>query len=183
MHLLMHLMGVNNETADRWERISNSMKKQELGELILSSQDCLYRVAKSFLYSDADCCDAIHETIVCAFEKLHTLKNDQFAKTWLVRILINECCTVLRKQKKLIPLETLPETIPYESPEYTDLYLAISKLPRDLRTAIVLYYVEGFSVKEVASIEQTTESAIKNRLMTARRKLRSILQEEEEQSV
>ncbi len=159
------------------------MKKQQLGELILNSQDCLYRVAKSFLYSDADCCDAIQEAIVHAFEKLHTLKNDHYAKTWLIRILINECCTVLRRQKKLIPLETLPETVPYESAEYTDLYLAISKLPRDLRTAIVLYYVEGFSVKEVASIEQTTESAIKNRLMNARSKLRTILQDKEEESV
>ncbi|MBP3459586.1 MAG: hypothetical protein J6K58_10280 [Lachnospiraceae bacterium] len=54
------------------------MNKQQLGSLILESQESLYRVAKSLLNNDADCGDAICETIARAFEKLHTLKSDTF---------------------------------------------------------------------------------------------------------
>lgn len=49
------------------------MNKQQLGSLILESQESLYRVAKSLLNNDADCGDAICETIARAFEKLHTI--------------------------------------------------------------------------------------------------------------
>ena len=73
------------------------MKKEELGDLILASQETLYRVAKTLLYNDADCADAIQETIVKAFSKIHTLKKEQYAKTWLIKILINECYAIMRK--------------------------------------------------------------------------------------
>ena len=66
------------------------MVKEELGELILASQDTLYRVSKTILKNDVDCADAISETIVKAFSKIHTLKQDHYAKTWLIRILMNE---------------------------------------------------------------------------------------------
>lgn len=67
----------------------------------------MYRVAKSLLYNDADCADAIQDAIVTAFAKLHTLKNDKYAKTWLVRILINECYKTMRREKKLVSLDSI----------------------------------------------------------------------------
>lgn len=81
------------------------MKKEELGDLILASQEMMYRVAKTLLYNDADCADAIQETIVKAFSKIHTLKKEQYAKTWLIKILINECYAIMRKEKKIVSLE------------------------------------------------------------------------------
>lgn len=74
------------------------MKKEELGELILASQDAMYHVAKTLLYNDADCADAIQEAIVKAFSKLDTLKKDAYGKTWLMRILINECYGIMRRE-------------------------------------------------------------------------------------
>lgn len=81
------------------------MKKEELGELIMASEDAMYHVAKTLLYSDADCADAIQEAIVKAFSKLDTLKKDAYAKTWLMRILLNECYSVMRKEKRVVSLE------------------------------------------------------------------------------
>ena len=159
------------------------MTKEQLGALILDSQNVLYRVSKSLLCNDTDCADAIQEAIVHSFAKLHTLKNDQYAKTWLIRILINECYTIMRKEKKLIPLETLPRTDVYEMEDYSDLYQAVQKLPQDMRMAVVLHYVEGFSVKEIAEIQKVSESAVKNRLFSARKKLRFFLEEEEAKTV
>ncbi|MCI8992758.1 MAG: sigma-70 family RNA polymerase sigma factor [Eubacterium sp.] len=151
------------------------MTKERLGSLIIASEDSLYRVAKTLLRSNADCADAIQESIVKAFSNLHTLKNDRYAKTWLIRILKNECYAIMRKEKKLIPLESIPDTASYEAEDYTDLYLAVSNLPEDMRMAVILYYAEGFSIKEVAVIEDTTESAIKNRLYKARGRLKKQL--------
>lgn len=158
------------------------MTKERLGSLIIESEDHLYRVAKSLLYNDADCADAIQDAIVKAFSKLHTLKNDKYAKTWVIRILINECYAIMRKEKRMVSLETLetvPEDAAYEEKDYSDLYQAVTKLPEDMRMAVVLYYVEEFSIKEIALIQNVSESAVKNRLFKARAKLRIMLGEME----
>ena len=75
------------------------MKREQLGQLILASEDSMYHVAKSLLYNDADCQDAIQEAIAKAFDKIGTLKQDTYAKTWLLRILINECNKIHRHYK------------------------------------------------------------------------------------
>lgn len=76
------------------------MTKETLGQLIIGSEETMYRIAKSLLYNDADCADAIQEAIVKAFAKLHTLKDDSYAKTWLIRIVMNECYAIMRKREK-----------------------------------------------------------------------------------
>ena len=83
------------------------MTREQLGALILDSERQLYSTAKTILYSDQDCADAIQDTIVKAFSKIDTLKNDKYARTWLVRILINECYSILRKSSKLVSLEEM----------------------------------------------------------------------------
>ena len=155
------------------------MTKEQLGNLIIASEDSLYRIAKSLLYNDADCGDAIQEAIVKAFSKLHTLRNDKYAKTWIVRILMNECYAIMRKEKKLVSLEEISEKAFYEREDYSDLYRAVAELPEDMRLAVCLYYVEGFSIKEIAVIEDITESTVKNRLFRARKRLRKLLGGEE----
>ena len=79
------------------------MTKEQLGSLILDSERQLYSTAKTILFSDYDCADAIQETIVKAFSNVGTLKNDNYARTWLIRILINECYSLVRKSSKFIP--------------------------------------------------------------------------------
>lgn len=145
------------------------MKKEQLGELIIASEETMYRVAKSLLYNDADCADAIQEAIVKAFSKLHTLKEDTYAKTWLVKIVMNECYAIMRKEKRIISLDDYQmEDQEAEQEDYSELYEAIFKLPEPVKLCVTLYYLEGYSVKEVAQILDVTESAVKNRLLKAR---------------
>lgn len=152
------------------------MVKEQLGELILASQDTLYRVSKTILQNDTDCADAISETIVKAFSQIHTLKQDRYAKTWLIRILMNECYTILRQKKKLVSLEEYTtEAVVEDRADYSELYEAISHLPEKIRTCVILYYMEDFSIKEIALIMEITESAVKNRLARAREKLKEEL--------
>ncbi len=154
------------------------MKKEQLGQLIVASEDTLYHVAKTLLVSDADCADAIQEAIVKAFTKLHTLRQDSYAKTWLIRILINECYTFIRRAKRVASLEEWQcEEIAGEQADYSDLYEAVSRLPADTRICVTLYYLEGYSVKETAHILEITESAVKNRLARARKQMRDELEQ------
>lgn len=155
------------------------MTKEQLGKVIVDAEDSLYRIAKTLLYNDADCADAIQESIVKAFSSMDTLRNDKYVKTWLVRIVMNECYSIMRKEKKLVSLNSIIENAYYEDDEYIDLYRAVANLPNELKIAVSLYYAEGFSVREIAELENTTQSAIKNRLLRARKRLRHMLVEEE----
>ena len=153
------------------------MTKEQLGNLIIASEDTMYRVAKTLLRSDADCSDAIQEAIVKAFSKIHTLRSDALGKTWLIRIVINECYMIMRKEKRFVPLEELEqETASEQEEDYCDLYEALSTLSEDARLCVTLYYMEGYGVKEIARLLKLTESGVKSRLARARIKLRRELE-------
>ena len=153
------------------------MTKEQLGNLIIASEDTMYRVAKTLLRSDADCSDAIQEAIVKAFSKIHTLRSDALGKTWLIRIVINECYMIMRKEKRFVPLEELEqETASEQEEDYSDLYEALSTLSEDARLCVTLYYMEGYGVKEIARLLKLTESGVKSRLARARIKLRRELE-------
>ena len=138
----------------------------------------MYRVAKTLLRSDADCADAIQEAIVKAFSSLHTLRKDSYAKTWLVRIVINECYAIMRKEKRVVSIEDYtPEEMAESAEDYSDLYEAVSRLPKEQRLSVALYYMEGYSVKEIAELMETSESAVKSRLARARARLKQDLTE------
>ena len=112
------------------------MTKEQLGNLILDSERQLYSTAKTILFSDQDCADAIQETIVKAFSKIDTLKNDKYARTWLIRILINECYNLVRKSSKFISFEDLEDRLEMESEkskDYSELYAAVNSLKEELR--------------------------------------------------
>lgn len=152
------------------------MKKEQLGQLIIASEDTMYHVAKTLLSSDADCADAIQEAIVKAFTNLHTLRQDSYAKTWLVRILINECYAFMRREKRVVSLEEYQYQEAVEQKDYSDLYEAVRQLPEKIRICVTLYYLEGYSVKETAKILGISESAVKNRLARARARMRGELE-------
>lgn len=139
----------------------------------------MYRVAKTLLHEDADCADAIQEAIVKAFTKIDTLREPAYAKTWLIRILMNECYALMRKNRHTISLEEQEWNPPTseEAHDYSDLYEAISSLPKDTAITVTLYYLEGYSIREVAELLDSNESTIKSRLSRARKKLRSVLGE------
>lgn len=154
------------------------MTKEQLGALIIDSEKQMYATAKSILKSDYDCADAIQEAIVKAFTKVSDLKKEQYARTWLMRILMNECYNILRKEGKRTSMESapMPETLPEpERKDYGELYEAVRRLKEDLRIAVTLYYVEGFNVREIAAILEITEGAVQKRLARAREKLRQTL--------
>lgn len=158
------------------------LTKEELGELILSSERQLYATAKSILANDQDCADAIQEAIVKAFSHIHTLKVDRYARTWLIRILINECYNVARHGGSYEQLEdSYAENIAQQEKDrdYSELYQAVNELKEELRIPVILYYMEEFSVREISQILEISEGAVQKRLARARMKLKNSVRLEE----
>ena len=80
------------------------MTQETFSNLILDSESTLYRVAMSMLRNEKDCEDAVQTAVLTAFEKLGTLKREEYFKTWLVRILINVCNKQLKSAAKTTEL-------------------------------------------------------------------------------
>ena len=104
-------------------------------------------------------------------------------KTWVTRILINECRNIQRRYRREIPTEPLPErAAPPErvAPPDADreLHDAILRLDEKHRVPIVLHYLEGYSVKEIARMLKLPTGTVKSRMTSARETLKKTLSEE-----
>ena len=155
------------------------MDKQEFARRVTQMQGSLYRVAASYLRGESDRLDAVAETVARAWEKRGTLRQEAMFATWMTRILIRVCVDIQRRQKRMTPVEILPD-VPTGEDTSAALREAVDSLPQKLRTMVVLYYMEGYEVLEIARIMGTTKGAVCAGLSRAREKLRAMLGEEEQ---
>ena len=85
----------------------------------------LYKTGMSILKNDDDTCDAIQETLIKAYKKIKTLNNNEYFTTWIVRILINQCYDIIRKNDKIISMN---EKLQTNQNTYYELYSQESSL-------------------------------------------------------
>lgn len=149
------------------------MDKDAFAARVTAMQQSLYRIAASYLRGEADRLDAVCEAVARAWEKRGTLRDERLFATWLTRILIRECVNIQRRQRRTVPVETLPEQAQEdESDTVRSLREALETLPQRQRTMVVLHYMEDYDVREVARIMGTTRGAVCAGLSRARDALR-----------
>lgn len=153
------------------------MTNEEFVSQISNAQTTLYRVAKSILRNDEDCADAIQNAVLKAFDKIGTLKQEKYFRTWLTRILINECYQIMRAKKESVPYEEYMEK-QEDSLGYSEVFHALMELDEMYRVPFTLHYIEGYSTKEIAKILDISISNVKTRLSRARAKLQERLEGE-----
>lgn len=153
------------------------MTSGEFEQRIVAMQDTLFRVCYSLLPQACDREDAVQECIRRAWEKRDQLKTDAYMQTWVIRILIRECCRAARGNRREIPTEQLPER---EASSSSDPALrdAVMHLPERLRIPVVLHYMEGYELKEIAAALRLPLGTVKTRLSAARKRLKAMLGEE-----
>ena len=154
------------------------MDKVTFGKLVLESEVQLYRIAKAILQRDEDCADAAQEAVTRAFENLGALKNDAYAKTWLIRILINECYRLAKRRAREMSVPEVRYTAGVEDRDYSGLYAALSALEPEFRVVLELHYMEGFQIQEIAGILKVAEGTVKSRMHRGREKMKKLLSEE-----
>lgn len=139
-------------------------------ELILSYTQNLYRTAKAILMNDEDVADAIQDAILASWEKLDSLKEDKYFKTWLTRILIHKCYEIVRKNHGVVYTDELPERAA-EQENNLEWEEAMGTVDDKYRLILVLYYAEGFRTKEIAEMLKIPDSTVRTRLARGRDQL------------
>lgn len=140
----------------------------------------MHRVACAYLRQECDRLDAMQEALLKAWQALPGLKDERYFKTWLTRILIRECVNIQRRQKRVMPVEHMPEKAQGETEPHSELREAILALPENQRIVIVLYYMEGYSVEELVRTLHVPKGTVCSRLNRGRQHLKQFLQEEAE---
>ena len=132
----------------------------------------MYKIAAAYLKNDEDVADAIQDTILSCYENLKSLKQNRYFKTWMLRILINKCKDILKQKKQVTYTDQMPET-PFYEEEYAAKEWAqmLEPLDNKYRLVILLYYMEGFNIREISDILDMKESTVKYRLQRGRKQV------------
>ena len=154
-----------------------TMNKEQFTEEVLRAEKSLYHTARSILSNDEDCADAMQNAILHAYEKLHTLRDEAYFKTWLTRILINECNQILRSRKPTVSYEEYFAAHVQEEEHDSEIFRVVMELKKNYRIPFILFYIEGFSVREISQILGLSQSTVKTRLFRGRNLVKQGLSE------
>lgn len=116
-----------------------------------SYRESLYRIAYSYMNDQTLAIDVLDEAYYKAYVNRKKLKNPKYLKTWFTRILINECLQAIRKNKRIILMDQVPEQS-IEDYDRLPLKMAIRQLPEKLSKIIYLRYYGGYTLIETAEI-------------------------------
>lgn len=140
------------------------------------------RFCKARVYGQLDFKDLMHDSLIIAFNKFESLKEERAFLHFLfgiaIRILSNN------KKKKSLDYHDNLNSVVSSTPVLSDternielehLKIALSRLPEEQKEAILLFEIGGFSIKEIASLQESSESAVKQRLSRGRQNLLVLL--------
>lgn len=158
--------------------------REELVEqTVLENYNRYYRLAYSYVHNDADAADIVQNGVYKALRSSHTLRNPEYVKTWVYRIMLNEVFLFCR-QPDCDSYERLQEEQRMDA-EYTvdnysdfDLKQALDTLSIQDRAIVIMKYFEDRKLEEIADILNENVSTVKSRLYRSMKKLRVKLAEE-----
>lgn len=158
--------------------------KEAFVDLMKVNELALYKVAKSILKNDADVEDAMQETILTALEKITSLKEERYFKTWLTKILINKCNDILRKNKITVQMEEFYDAGYTENfIDHISMKEGLKILTQEQQLVLDLYYVMEFNAREISEMLSEKESTIKVRLFRSRNKLKNFFIDNKEREI
>ena len=132
----------------------------------------LYRLTLGILHNREDAEDAVAESILKAYEKIHTLRNPDSFRPWIMQIAANEAKRIYQKNKRSTPMENVEEYMPEFHDNYHELWDVVMKLDVDFREVTILYFYEQLSIKEIGKILHIPEGTVKSRLYRAKQQLK-----------
>jgi RNA polymerase sigma-70 factor, ECF subfamily len=162
--------------------MNESEKIKLFNSIIENYSEYVYNMIYYTILDEEDAKDLTQEVFYKIWKGIDNFRNESSLKTWIFRITQNHLKNYLKskKIKKILSLEFLFEekNRDFESKDY---YLSerieslLSRLPEDYRRVLVLFYIDGFNIKEISEILGTKEGTIKSKLHRAREKLKSLI--------
>ncbi|APH14608.1 RNA polymerase sigma factor, sigma-70 family protein [Clostridium sporogenes] len=157
-------------------RLAKKGDKAAFSKLIKIYEKDLYRVSIAMLKNDDDALDGIQDAILKAFKSIKNLREPEYFKTWLIKILINSCTSIINKKRKIVVYEEyINKSYEEECFREIDIKDAVNKLDYQLKILIILYYYEDMSLKNISKVLDIPEGTIKSRLSRARGYLKEYL--------
>ena len=153
------------------------MTREQFIELIKKEQEPLRRFLLALCCGNRDEADDIaQEALVKAYLSLSKYEGT----TWLYRFAYHQFIDTTRCRRTMQPMDVLEkqEDASFAADRdfrFQSLYIALEELPPKERTAILLFYLKGYSIREITDIVEATEDAVKKQLSRGREKLKILL--------
>ncbi len=158
-------------------------RREAFDRMVELHYDRLHRLACSMTGSAEDAADLVQETFLAAMKSAGNFRGESRLTTWLIAILRNQYTLYLRGRRKwrLASLEAAfgtraPEPSPAMRPELLAILERVRRLPEELRTALVLFYLEGMRYHEIAEAMECPVGTVRSRLFEARERLKKMME-------
>ena len=153
------------------------MTEQELSNAMHTYGDTVYRLALCRLQNAADAEDVYQDVFLRLLEQRSGPWDGERLKAWLIRTALNRCADLgrLRRRRGMLPLEEVPDLSGPVDETAAELWDAVARLPEKLRTAVHLFYGEGYESGEIGALLGVPAATVRSRLRRARAELRTVL--------
>ena len=156
-------------------------KEERIERMVNLYQLPLLRLCIMYLHDEEQAKDAVQETFIKAYRNMDSFRADASEKTWLTRIAINTCKNVYRSGwfrhvDRTVTVDMMAEKPAPADQEDWELTEAIMNLPRKLKEAALLCWLQGMTYEETARTLGISRQAVAGRLNRARKKLRFALE-------
>lgn len=148
-----------------------------ISEILMENYQKYYRLAYSYVRSEQDALDIVQEGAYKAISRAHTLRNEEFAGTWIYRIMMNEAVNFVRRNRREYTEVQEDMLSKEDSYQDIDLHQAIEALTEEERALITLRFFEDLTIEQVASVMNLNLSTTKSRLYRILEKLKLTLGE------
>ena len=155
------------------------MSKEEFVTFAGKYMDTIYRVAYSWTKNSDDANDVTQDVLIQLYKTARKFESDSHLKNWLIRVTVNQCKMLFRSPwSKMEDIGEYANTLGFEEESHLDLFRAVMNLDKKYRVPILLFYYEGYSTAEIASILGIPEKTVSTRLFRAKARLKDYLKEE-----
>ena len=160
----------------------NQTPAERLDQMVRQYEKDLLRICCIYLRDRTAAEDVVQETFLKAFRDMEAFRGESSEKTWLIRIAINSCRDYRRSAwYRYIDFRVTVDQLPIlssapPSDDHIALTMAIMKLKPKYLEAVLLYFYEGYPIREIAKMQRLTEAAVSNRIRKAKQKLRNELE-------
>ena len=153
------------------------MTEQELSNAMKAYGDTVYRLALCRLQNAADAEDVYQDVFLRLLEQRAGRWDEEHLKAWLIRTALNRCADLgrLRRRRGTLSLEEVPDMARPADEAAAELWDAVGRLPEKLRTAVHLFYGEGYESGEIGALLGIPAATVRSRLRRARAELRDLL--------
>ncbi len=172
MRGVLRTLQISGKEVSGLQKKEKSFDSEYIKVLVDKYSNMIFRICYGVLCNRDDAEDALQDTFLKYLTKAPDFQDDEHEKAWLIRVATNvsKNMSIVRYRRKNIDENELVDIGVTNEDRYV--FEAISELPVKFKIVMMLYYIEGYSVKEVSKIISVSEDAVRKRLQKGRELLK-----------